>query len=67
MNEEKKLCGNANMRKQVYRQDKHYPPQNTSKYSPSIIYFLLNEIDLDLWLRLKTLTFTKCHQHFWFA
>lgn len=47
MNEEKKLCRNANMRKQVYRQDKHYPPQNTSKYSPSIIYFLLNEIDLE--------------------
>lgn len=67
MNEKKKLCINIIMRKQVFRQDKHYPPQNTCKYSPSIIYFLLNEIDLDLWLRLKTLTFTKCHQHFWFA
>lgn len=53
---EKKLCINIIMRKQVFRQDKHYPPQNTCKCSPSIMYFLVNEIDLDVWLRLETLT-----------
>lgn len=35
---EKNLCIDIIMRKQVFRQDKHYPPQNTSKCSPSIMY-----------------------------